>query len=158
MNGPAIEIRWGGPPESILEVRQRNLYPDKPLVHAEAIRPFVENPTAICVAAVEGNQFIGCAAVMEDFLEGKLLRIRWLGVDESRRGQRVGTALIQRIQEHARKQDEAIWCNVRLRAIPMYERLGFQIEVGKFEIAGVGPHVRMVWQPSKSPPQARVGN
>ena len=40
------------------------------------------------------------------------------------------------------------WCNARLRAVPFYARHGWQVVSDVFDIAGVGPHHRMIWSPS----------
>jgi hypothetical protein len=36
-----------------------------------------------------------------------------------------------------------VWCNARTPAVGLYERAGFAIESGEFEIEGIGPHFVM---------------
>jgi ribosomal protein S18 acetylase RimI-like enzyme len=38
-----------------------------------------------------------------------------------------------------------LWCNARVAAITLYERLGFVAEGERFEFPQVGPHQRMRW-------------
>ena len=38
-----------------------------------------------------------------------------------------------------------LWCNARVAAITLYERLGFIAEGERFEFPQVGPHQRMRW-------------
>jgi predicted GNAT family N-acyltransferase len=36
-----------------------------------------------------------------------------------------------------------MWCNARIPAVPFYERLGWKTFGAAFEVAGIGPHVKM---------------
>lgn len=141
-----IEIRCDVPARSVLEVRQRNLYPGRKLVVEDALREYGEIPGVICIAAIgtEGRP-VGCATLLEEPWEGRLLRIRWLGVDAQYRGLGVGSSLVQCILDIASDRGERIWCNVRVRARPVYGRLDFRVTGREFEVPGVGAHVRMVW-------------
>jgi GNAT superfamily N-acetyltransferase len=65
-----------------------------------------------------------------------------MAVDESHRGEGVGTALLQ--AAHQAAAPEAIWCNARLTAAPFYTRHGWQTISDVFAISHVGPHVRML--------------
>ena len=38
---------------------------------------------------------------------------------------------------------DRLWCNARIKAVPFYERNGFAIHGGPFEIAGIGTHYLM---------------
>ncbi len=139
-------IEWNVAPESIWETRQRNLYPDQALTQNEALEVVLRNPSTICAAAIIRNEIIGCISVMnEPYMEFQL-RIRWLGVDMAWRGKDIGLTLVQRVQQHALSEVVGIWCNVRMKAIPLYKRLSFDIQGDPFDIEGVGPHVRMTWR------------
>jgi hypothetical protein len=46
-----------------------------------------------------------------------------------------------------KKEDTGIWCNARIRAVPMYTRCEFEIVSDIFEIIGIGPHYDMEWRP-----------
>ncbi len=141
-----FRIEWGVPPESILDVRQRNLYPNQELNLAKALQVFLDGQGVVCAAAMVADEVAGCVTVMEEDQDGIQLRIRWLGVDDAWRGKGMGTALTRKVQEYATKLQKGIWCNVRIKAIPVYQRLGFVIQGKTFEVPSVGPHVRMTWR------------
>lgn len=63
-----------------------------------------------------------------------------------------GTGLGRRLVEEARDRvwdasRDAIWCNARESAFGFYQRLGFVIDGGIFEIEGIGAHAVMVLSP-----------
>jgi GNAT superfamily N-acetyltransferase len=146
MEAQKWRIEWDVAPESIWETRQRNLYPDQTLRQNEALEAVLRNPSAICAAAIIHDDIIGCISVMnEPYMEFQL-RIRWLGVDEAWRSKGIGINMLQRVQEYALSTKVGIWCNVRIKATPLYKRLSFNIQGDAFEIEGVGPHLRMTWR------------
>ena len=53
---------------------------------------------------------------------------------------------MKELQDYAFGRGSGIWCNARIRAVPMYKRCGF-IEVSEiFEIEGIGLHYDMEWK------------
>jgi GNAT superfamily N-acetyltransferase len=146
MEAQKWRIEWDVEPESIWKTRQRNLYPDQALLQNEALEAVLRNPTTICAAAIIHDDIIGCISVMnEPYMEFQL-RIRWLGVDEAWRSKGIGINLVQRVQAYALNTKAGIWCNVRMKAIPLYKRLSFNTQGDAFDIEGVGPHLRMTWR------------
>lgn len=80
-----------------------------------------------------------------DALKGwKQYRLRGMATHPDHQSKGVGAKLIRFALEHllAQKAD-LLWCNARIKAVPFYERLGFQIEGDAFEIAGIGTHYMM---------------
>ena len=146
MDTPKWRIEWNVAPESIWETRQRNLYPDQASIQNEALKVVLQNPSTICAAAIIRDEIIGCISVMNESYMEFQLRIRWLGVDMAWRGKGIGLTLVQRAQEYALSRKVGIWCNVRMKAIPLYKRLSFDIQGGPFDIEEIGPHVRMIWR------------
>ena len=146
MDAQKCSIEWNVAPESIWETRQRNLYPNQALTQTEALEVVLRNPSTICAAAIIRDEIIGCISVMDEPHMEFQIRIRWLGVDTAWRDKGIGGALVQRIQEYALSTKVGIWCNVRMKAIPLYKRLSFDIQGDPFDIEGVGPHVRMTWR------------
>lgn len=71
-------------------------------------------------------------------------QLRGMSVDENYRGRGIGRAIILACVQAAREENAPVlWCNARVRAVPLYQREEF-IGVGEvFEIAGIGPHLRM---------------
>ena len=146
MDAQKWRIEWNVAPESIWETRQRNLYSDQALTQNEALEVVLRNPSTICAAAIIRDEIIGCISVMDEPHMEFQLRIRWLGVDTSWRGKGIGATLVQRVQEYALSTKVGIWCNVRIKAIPLYKRLSFDIQGDPFDIEEVGPHARMTWR------------
>ena len=72
-------------------------------------------------------------------------RIRGMASIEEVRGMGFGKKLVEVARDRAWANDRApIWCNARESAFGFYEKLGFVIEGGIFEIEGIGPHAVMV--------------
>ena len=71
-------------------------------------------------------------------------QLRGMSVSENQRGRGVGRALVERCVAAALQQNAPVlWCNARVRAVPLYQRAGF-VSVGEvFQIEGIGPHSRM---------------
>ena len=71
-------------------------------------------------------------------------QLRGMSVSENQRGRGIGRAIVLRCIEAAREENAPVlWCNARVRAVPLYRREGF-VDVNEvFEIAGIGPHLRM---------------
>ena len=71
-------------------------------------------------------------------------QLRGMSVSENQRGRGIGRAVLLRCVAAAREENAPVlWCNARARAIQLYRREGF-VGVGEiFEIAGIGPHLRM---------------
>ena len=57
----------------------------------------------------------------------------------------IGSKIVEMLQKYAKENDSGIWCNARIRAVPMYQRRGFVIVSEIFEIEGIGPHHDMEW-------------
>lgn len=38
---------------------------------------------------------------------------------------------------------DLLWCNARSRAVPFYERAGFEAHAEEFDVDGIGPHLAM---------------
>ncbi len=71
-------------------------------------------------------------------------QLRGMSVSENQRGRGIGRAIVLRCIVAAREENAPVlWCNARVRAVPLYQREGF-VGVGEvFEIQGIGPHLRM---------------
>jgi hypothetical protein len=67
------------------------------------------------------------------------------GMAAARPGGGVGAVLLRAVHDQVAAP---MWCNARLRAVPFYARLGWTITSDLFDIPGVGPHHRMLWEPS----------
>ena len=75
------------------------------------------------------------------------LQLRGMAVRDTLQGLGVGSQLLEAALAEMALQPELprlVWCNARTRAVPFYLRHGFSVLGDEFEIAGVGPHFRMV--------------
>ena len=71
-------------------------------------------------------------------------QLRGMAVSEKWRGRGIGRAVVERCILAARAENAPVlWCNARVRAVPLYQRAGFVVTSEVFEIADIGPHLRM---------------
>lgn len=136
------------PTATILPLRTRVLRPNFPegrLAHFEGD----DLPHTRHFAAWQREEVVGVLSLflnpMPDTTQAAW-QLRGMAVAPEIQGQGVG----RRLLEHALTREALanptltlVWCNARERAVPFYERLGFDIVSPRFEIEGVGPHYRM---------------
>lgn len=106
-----------------------------------------EDPRTKFVVAHIGERMVGCATLQTDPRDGAIYRIRGMAVGEESRNLGIGTKIVNLMQTFAASHQTGIWCNARIRAVPMYQRCGFVIVSDVFEIEGIGPHHDMEWVP-----------
>jgi predicted GNAT family N-acyltransferase len=71
-------------------------------------------------------------------------QVRGMATEPAARGRGLGGELLERCVEHVvRAGGGVVWCNARTRAVPFYERHGFVRDGEAFDVADLGPHVRM---------------
>ena len=71
-------------------------------------------------------------------------RIRGMATADGRRGSGLGAAVLAACLAHSEANGGGeVWCNARIRALPLYERAGFSAVSPEFELPGIGPHVVM---------------
>ena len=143
----AVAIRWNVSPAELAEVRRLSLYPFKP-ASAELDAEMTANPATIFGGAFREDQPIGCIAVLPEPNHECTARIRWFGVLERERGQGVGAQLVAAAQKHATAAGQTLWADVRIKAIPVYDRLGFEPLGDFFELPEIGVHRVMRWWPT----------
>ena len=127
---PLDEVSFGD--EKVPNSRHFGAFADGELVGAGYISPVSEPndlgaPTAATAPPIIGGW-----------------QLRGMSVSETQRGRGIGRAIVERCIAAAREENAPVlWCNARVRAVPLYQRAGF-VGVGEiFEIAGIGPHLRM---------------
>ena len=140
----AVVIRWDVPASELAEVRRCSLYPFM-APSSELDAEMMANPGTVFAGAFRGDIPIGCIAVLPESRHDCELRIRWFGVLESERTLGIGARLVKATQEFAFQQDESLWADVRVKAIPLYERLGFEPLGDLFELPEIGVHRVMIW-------------
>ena len=140
----AVAIRWGVSAPDLGEVRRCSLYPFM-APSAELNAEMMANPDTVFAGAFDGDTPIGCIAVLPESRHDCELRIRWFGVLKSERSHGIGARLVKTTQEYAFQHDESLWADVRIKAIPLYERLGFEPLGDFFELPEIGVHRVMIW-------------
>lgn len=77
------------------------------------------------------------------FAAGAPYRLRAMASDEKFRGRGFGGILLrQGVEELRSRRCDLLWFDARVRAIPFYERMGFQVS-GEFFNTANGPHKTM---------------
>jgi GNAT superfamily N-acetyltransferase len=142
----AFTYEWDVSPQVIAEVRRRTLYPFKPS-GPETDAEMTENPTTVWGAAFHDGRPVGCVAVLDETKHDCELRIRWLGVEEALRGKGIGANLVKAAQVYAAARQAAIWADVRIKAIPVYDRLDYEPYGEFFELPEISWHRVMRWWP-----------
>ena len=104
-----------------------------------------EDPRTTFLCAYDNGKLIGCSTLQVDRREDCKFRIRGMAVRPKHRNKGVGTKIVKGLQDFAKSQGSGIWCNARIKAVPMYERCGFVIISDLFEIEGIGLHHDMQW-------------
>ena len=81
-----------------------------------------EDPRTTFLCAYKEDVLVGCATLQVDEREGCKFRIRGMAVRPNHRNEGIGSSIVKGLQEYAKSQGSGIWCNARVRAVPMYER------------------------------------
>jgi GNAT superfamily N-acetyltransferase len=72
---------------------------------------------------------------------GNPYRLRGMATDTNFQGQGYGERVVLKAFEILRsKKCDLLWCNARIRAVPFYSKLGFQVIGDVFKIEDIGPH------------------
>ena len=139
-----VSIRWNVSPDEVAEVRRLSLYPFKPAGRKINDEMKANSGTVFAGAFLE-NKPIGCIAVLPEPKYDCQWRIRWFGVLTEERGQGIGTKLVMAVQQEALKKQLSLWAEVRIKAIPVYDRLGFESLGDFFDLPEIGVHRVMCW-------------
>ena len=104
------------------------------------------DPRTKFLCAYIGEKMIGCSTLQVDSRDGCKYRIRGMAVDSEYRNKGIGSEIVRELQSKAAEEETGIWCNARIKAVPMYARCGFEIVSDIFEIENIGPHYDMEWK------------
>ena len=98
---------------------------------------------SVAAGAFEGDELVSVGLVGREGDPGAW-RVRGMATAPHARGRGAGAAVLDALVLHAADQGAtSVWCNARVRAIPLYERAGFIVVSDVFEPPDIGPHVRM---------------
>lgn len=140
--------------EMVRPVRQRVLRPHQRA--EELVYPGDDDADTFHLGAFDASGLIVAILSMyrhaqpphEPADEPRAWRIRGMASIPEARGTGLGRALVEHARDRAWGSDgDPIWCNARQAAFGFYEKLGFRIVGGVFEIEGIGPHAVMVLDP-----------
>lgn len=135
---PAIEVR----PIPLAEtriVRKQVLRPHQSLDELATHEP----PGAVAFGAFDRSGLIGVGLVGAEGEPGDW-RVRGMATLPHARGRGAGSRILQALVHHAAAHGaKRVWCNARVRALPLYQRAGFAVASELFEPSDIGPHYRM---------------
>lgn len=140
-----LEIRPADPAD-VREIRHLVLRPhQRP---DELVYPGDDAPDALHLGAFEDGRLVGIATIARDpppgTSDGAAWRVRGMATMPKVRGRGIGGELLDACVEHARvRGGTLVWCNGRVPARSFYERHGFEVVRGPFEIPDTGPHVEL---------------
>jgi predicted GNAT family N-acyltransferase len=110
--------------------------------------PGDDDPTAFHLGVYDGVELVGTGNVRREpapWAPGvPAWRLRGMATAEGRRGQRIGSQVLQGLMEHCRADGGGeLWCNARTPARAFYERAGFVVVGEPWVDPEIGPHVQM---------------
>ena len=131
-------------------LRREILRPGQPA--EQLVYPGDDDPGTLHLAASRhgGDEWplIGIVSAMPDGYPNSSMagdwRIRGMAVLPAERNRGIGGRLLELCEQHARRQaGRRLWCNARIDARSLYERIGMGIEGEVYEIPGIGLHYLM---------------
>lgn len=130
--------------DEILALRHAVLRAGRPL--ESAYYPGDERGDGRHWGAWMSEELVACVSLYT--VEGPSTQLRGAATAPAWRRQGIGetlmrTAIADWWADGAAPRD--LWCNARVAAVTLYERLGFVAEGERFEVPQIGPHQRMRW-------------
>ncbi len=141
------------PPSATHPLRQRVLRPGRPL--SECVFDGDDRADTIHFGVESEGALVGIASLYREpppyetretsETRDPIFRLRGMATADEVRGRGFGKALVRACLDHvARLGGGLFWCNARTTAAGFYEALGLRIRGEPFDMANIGPHVRMV--------------
>jgi len=130
--------------DEILNLRHTVLRAGRPL--ESAYYPGDEAGAGAHWGAWSDGELAACVSLYA--VDGPSTQLRGAATAPHRRNQGIGEALMRAAIAAWWADERAprdLWCNARVAAITLYERLGFVAEGERFEFPQVGLHQRMRW-------------
>ena len=135
------------PVEAVRPLRRRVLRPGRP--PEAAVWEGDDDPRTRHFALRWGGEVVAVATVVPaPDPDGGPARyqLRGMAVTPELQGRGLGGQLLDAVHEAV---GEALWCNARTSARGFYTRHGWTPRGDVFDKPGIGPHVRMSWQPAR---------
>ena len=136
--------------DEIYRLRFAVLRPGHPVERVHWAGDDLEPPATYHFAAIgsEGQaQTIGCLTLLSsNWGDGPAYQLRGMAVAEGFRSRGIGGELLKLAEQTVRTETplRLLWCNARVPAVRFYERNGWRVVSEGFDIAGVGPHRKMI--------------
>lgn len=92
-----------------------------------------------------GDRLVTCATFTPNAIDGKpAMQLRGMATDAQFRGRGFGALVLAEGERRLSSTgQQLIWCNARLGAIPFYEKQGWEVISGVFDLPYAGPHKKM---------------
>lgn len=136
------------PVAEVMSLRARVLRAGRPLADAQLEGD--DDPGTVVLAAYTGSQDgpVSTATLMDQPCPWRpglpAVRLRAMATDGSVRGQGIGALVLAAAVGRARVSGaDVLWCLARTGARSFYDRAGFTVDGGEFDVPGIGPHLRM---------------
>lgn len=135
-----MEIRRVGP-EEVWDLRHRVLRNGQ----ARALAMWPGDDSALHWALIDGEERCAVLSIFPTPQGPAPWQLRGMAVAPERQRQGLGLSLLLAVEQWMFHEypGQSIWCNARTSAVDFYERAGWSRVGEPFEIAGVGPHLRM---------------
>jgi predicted GNAT family N-acyltransferase len=136
--------------DKILPLRHRVLRPGRPVLTAHFDGD--DDPGTIHLAVYWHDDLASCLTLMkrplpdsDNNLSDQIsYQLRGMATATEHRGMGCGTELLEKTEEFLiEKNAVLVWCNARIKAVPFYQKSGFEVISEEFEIEGIGPHLRL---------------
>ncbi|SCY40440.1 Acetyltransferase (GNAT) domain-containing protein [Nonlabens sp. Hel1_33_55] len=112
--------------------------------------------TTFHLGAFEGDLHVGVATFLKSepvdlpfsvASDASYYQLRGMGVVADQQGKGIGAKLLQEgIKKLKANSVDLLWFNARIKAVPFYERLGFEKYGSAFEVPLIGTHFKMYKQ------------
>lgn len=135
------------PTNAIQALRYEVLWPHKKSIADCTIKTDKEKST-FHIGATVGDEVVGTSTLIVDinsnFNESNQYRLRAMAISPPRRGERIGVAIMEKvIKELKNRNVKLVWCDARLISTGFYQKLGFKVRGGVYDVPQVGPHKLM---------------
>lgn len=130
--------------EDIFDLRHRILRSGYPLDSAKFVEDKLD--TTLHFGLFRSGQAKVCLTLLRSVLDGSdAWQLRGMAADKDVQGMGFGGQLIRFAVLDALKEgySNVFWCNARLKAVPFYQRNGWEIISPMFEVPEFGPHHKM---------------
>jgi GNAT superfamily N-acetyltransferase len=140
----SLEVRRVGA-EEVRPLRHLVLRPGRPF--AETAFPGDGDPGAAHFGAFRAGELLAVATLLDapqpEHPSERACQVRGMASHPSVRGAGYGAAVLAACVTEARARGaRRVWCNAREAALGFYLRAGFTPTGERFDIPGIGPHLR----------------